>query len=150
MTDVHLLCKRNVVTVNEGQSIADAAALMREEHVGDVIVVDWRGKAKLPVGILTDRDIVVGIVAKGIGADAVTVGEAMTRGLLTLREDTSLEIAVQEMRRYGVRRAPVVGVHGELVGVIALDDVIEHLAVQMCRLAELIRREQETELETRQ
>lgn len=150
MSDVNLLCNHYVATVNEGQSVVDAAALMREEHVGDVIVVEPRGKAKLPVGILTDRDIVVGVIAKGISADAVTVGEAMTRALLTLREDASLEFALQEMRRFGVRRAPVVGSSGELVGVIALDDVIEHLAVQLCRLAELIKHEQDVERETRQ
>lgn len=150
MADVNRLCTRYAATVNEGQSIVDAAALMREEHVGDVIVVEPRGKAKLPVGILTDRDIVVGIIAKGISADAVTVGEAMTRGLLTLREDASLEFALHEMRRYRVRRAPVVGSSGELVGVIAIDDVIEHLAMQLCRLAELIKREQHAEREARQ
>jgi CBS domain-containing protein len=122
---------------------------MRQEHVGDLIVVETRGSATVPVGILTDRDIVVGVIAKRIAPDAVTVGDTMTRNLLTIREDASLEFALREMRRCGVRRAPVVRANGDLVGVIAIDDVIQHLAVQMSRLADLIRLEQEAELRAR-
>jgi CBS domain-containing protein len=149
MMDVNLVCNHNVATVSKSQGIVDAAARMREEHVGDLIVVEPRGNASLPVGILTDRDIVVGVVAKGIAADALTVGDAMTRNLLTVREDASLEFALREMRRYGVRRAPVVRANGDLVGVIAIDDIIQHLAVQLSRLADLIRLEQDAELKTR-
>jgi CBS domain-containing protein len=147
--DVNLICNHNVATVNKAQGVVDAAVLMREQHVGDLIVVEPRGSASLPVGILTDRDIVLGVVAKGIAADAVTVGDAMTRNLLTVREDSSLEFALREMRRYGVRRAPVVRANGDLVGVVAIDDVIQHLAMQLGRLADLIRLEQDAELKTR-
>ncbi|HSC17068.1 MAG TPA: CBS domain-containing protein, partial [Gammaproteobacteria bacterium] len=80
---------------------------------------------------------------------AVTVAAAMTRTLLTVREDASLEFALREMRRYGVRRAPVVRANGDLVGVIAVDDVIQHLAQQLGRLADLIRVEQEAESRVR-
>jgi CBS domain-containing protein len=73
----------------------------------------------------------------------------MTRNLLTVREDSSLEFALREMRRYGVRRAPVVRANGDLVGVIAVDDIVQHLAAQLTRLADLIRLEQETELNAR-
>ncbi len=148
--NVNLVCNHNVATVGANESIANAAALMREEHVGNLIVVEPRSNASVPVGILTDRDIVVGIVAKGVGgADAVTVGDAMTRDLLTVREDASLEFALREMRRYGVRRAPVVRANGDLVGVVAVDDVIQHLAVQLTRLADLIRVEQGNEQSAR-
>ena len=147
--DVNLICNHNVATVTKAQGIVAAAALMREQHVGDLIVVEPRDNASLPVGILTDRDIVVGVVAKGIAADAVTVGDTMTRNLLTVREDSSLEFALREMRRYGVRRAPVVRANGDLVGVVAIDDVIQHLAMQLGRLADLIRLEQDAELKTR-
>jgi CBS domain-containing protein len=149
MMAVNLVCNPNVATVAATQDVADAATLMREQHVGDLIVVEPRGGATVPVGILTDRDIVVGVIAKRIAPDAVTVGDAMTRNLLTVREDASLEFALREMRRYGVRRAPVVRANGDLVGVIAIDDVIQHLAVQMSRLADLIRLEQDAELRAR-
>ena len=146
---VNLLCNPNVATVGAGQGVADAAALMRDQHVGNLIVVEQRGGALVPVGILTDRDIVVGVIAKGIAPDDVTVGDAMTRELLTVREDSSLEFALREMRRYGVRRAPVVRANGDLVGIIAVDDVIQHLAVQLSRLADVIRLEQDAELRAR-
>lgn len=147
--NVNLVCNNNVATVRAAESIADAAALMRHEHVGDLIVVEPRLDASVPVGILTDRDIVLGVVAKQVDANAVTVGDAMTRDVLTVREDASLEYALREMRRYGVRRAPVVRANGDLVGVIAVDDVIQHLAVQLTKLAELIQVEQSAELKAR-
>ena len=145
MIDVNSICNHNVATVSKTEGIADAAALMRAAHVGDLIVVELRGNAKVSVGILTDRDIVVGVVAKRVAPDAVTVGDSMTRNVLTVREDASLEFALREMRRHGVRRAPVVRANGDLVGVIAVDDVIQHLAVQLGRLADLIRIEQDAE-----
>ena len=147
--DVNLVCNPNVATVPATEDVAGAATLMREQHVGDLIVVETRGNASVPIGILTDRDIVVGVIAKRISPDEVTVGDTMTRNLLTIREDASLEFALREMRRHGVRRAPVVRANGDLVGVIAIDDVIQHLAVQMSRLADLIRLEQDAELRAR-
>jgi CBS domain-containing protein len=149
MMDVNLIYNHNVATIGKNAGVAEAAALMRVEHVGDVIVTEVRGDAQIPIGILTDRDIVVGVIAKGTAPDAVTAGDAMTRNLLTVREDASIDFALREMRRYGVRRAPVVRANGDLVGVIAVDDIIEHLAEQLGRLAELIRREQEAEPRTR-
>jgi CBS domain-containing protein len=149
MTDVNLLCNHNVATVARGLSVADAATLMRQEHVGDLIVVETRGNASVPVGILTDRDIVVGVIAKRVAPDSVTVADAMTRDLLTIREDASLEFALREMRRHGVRRAPVVRANGDLVGIVAMDDVIEYLALQLSRLADLIRLEQDAEQRVR-
>jgi CBS domain-containing protein len=149
MMDVNLICNHNVATIGKSQGVVDAAALMREEHVGDLIVVETRGNASVPVGILTDRDIVVGVVAKRVAPDSVTVADAMTRNLLTVREDTSIEFALREMRRYGVRRAPVVRTNGDLVGIIAVDDIIQHLASQLSRLAELIQLEQDAEQRAR-
>jgi CBS domain-containing protein len=149
MMDVNLICNHNVATIAKNAGIADAAAIMRAEHVGDLIVAEVRGDAKIPIGILTDRDIVVGVVAKGAAPDSVTVGDAMTRNPLTVREDSSVEFALREMRRFGVRRAPVVRANGDLIGVVAIDDIIEHLAVQLAGLADLIRVEQETEQRAR-
>lgn len=149
MMPVNLLCNPNVATVSARQDVAEAAALMREQHVGNLIVVEPRGGALVPVGILTDRDIVVGVIAKGVAPGDVTVGDTMTRDPLTLREDSGLEFALREMRRYGVRRAHVVRANGDLAGVIAIDDVIQHLATQLGRLADLIRLEQDAELRAR-
>lgn len=146
---VNTVCNHNVATIDAGESLVDAAARMRDEHVGDLIVVARRGPMHVPVGILTDRDIVVAVVAKRVAPENVTVGDAMSSNLLTVRRDDALEGALREMRRLGVRRAPVVGSGGELVGVLTIDDVIQHLALQLGRLADLIRQEQDTEVRAR-
>jgi predicted transcriptional regulator len=143
------ISNHNVATIDSSEGIVDAAVRMREEHVGDLIVVERRGDVHSPVGILTDRDIVVGVIAKRVPADSVTVGDVMTRDLLTVREDNGVEFALKEMRRCGVRRVPVVGQRGELVGVVSVDDVMQHLAKQLDRLADAIRVEQRTETRTR-
>lgn len=147
--NVDLVFNPNVATVGARTDVADAAKLMRDQHVGDLIVTEPRGGQTVPIGILTDRDIAVGVIAKGVAPDSVTVGDVMTRKLLTVREDASLEFALREMRRHGVRRAPVVRANGGLVGVIAVDDMIQHLAVQLSRLADLIRLEQDAETTAR-
>jgi CBS domain-containing protein len=146
---VGLICNHNVATIDPSDGVTDAAVRMREEHVGDLIVVERRGNVHAPVGILTDRDIVVGVVAKRVPADSLTVGDVMTRDLLTVREDNGVEFALKEMRRCGVRRAPVVGQRGELVGVVSVDDVMQHLAAQLDRLADVIRVEQRIEASAR-
>jgi CBS domain-containing protein len=144
------ICNPNVATIGAGDSIVDAATLMRQQHVGTLIVLERRRGAAVPIGILTDRDIAVGIVAKRVAPDSVNVGDVMTRDLLTVREDASLEFALREMRRRGVRRVPVVrATDGDLVGIVAIDDIIQHLAMQLERLADVIRVEQCTEQRAR-
>jgi CBS domain-containing protein len=146
---IGLICNHNVATIGASEGIVDAAARMRGEHVGTLIVTERRGGAHVPVGILTDRDIVVGVVAKRVSPDSLTVGDTMTRDLLTVREDDGVEFALREMRRRGVRRAPVVGQRGELLGIVSLDDVVGHLATQLGRLADAIRLEQDAETRAR-
>jgi len=146
---INLICNHNVATAATSDGIVEAAVRMREEHVGNLIVVERRGSAVVPIGILTDRDIVVGVVAKRVAPDTLTVGDTMTRELLTVREDDGVEFVLREMRRRGVRRAPVVGDRGELVGVVSLDDVSQHLATQLGRLADTIRLEQDAEVQAR-
>jgi predicted transcriptional regulator len=146
---VNTVCNHNVATIDAHQGIVNAATRMREEHVGDLIVTADRDGRSVPIGILTDRDIVVGVVAKRIVPDTITVGDAMTTELLAVRDSDAIESALHEMRRFGVRRAPVVGADGELVGVLSIDDVVEHLARQLGHLADVIRTEQDTEIKAR-
>jgi CBS domain-containing protein len=146
---VSAICNHNVATIERNASVADAAARMRAEHVGDLIVVEPRAGRHVPVGILTDRDIVVAVVGERVSSSAVTVGEAMSGALLTVNKDNGVEHALREMRRVGVRRAPVVDESGTLVGVLSIDDVIDHLAVQLGHIADIIRLGQQTETATR-
>lgn len=142
---VNSVCNHNVATIARDADVLAAAVRMREEHVGTLIVVESRGAASAPIGIITDRDIVVGIVARQVSPESVTVGDLMSENLVTVKQDNGIEFALQSMSQAGVRRAPVVGHDGELVGVLSIDDVIEHLAVQLGRIADLIRLAQQLE-----
>jgi len=143
------LCNRSVVTSTRDSSILDAARLMRDQHVGSLVVVDESGGQMEPVGILTDRDIVIEVIAEGIGINEVSVGDVMTHALLAVTEDESVFDSAQRMRSRGVRRAPVVNSTGSLVGILALDDILEMLSEELSLLARLTSREAEQERKKR-
>jgi CBS domain-containing protein len=143
------LCNRNVVIVDRAESVREAARLMREYHVGDVVVVEETAGGKNPVGILTDRDIVIELVAEGVDLDAISVGDAMSSELLILAENDELADTTAKMRARGVRRAPVVDNAGLLVGILTLDDILEVLAGELADLVRLTVREQHHEREVR-
>lgn len=139
------LCSRIVTVVQRNESVMAAAHLMRQQHVGSVVVVETEGEANRPVGILTDRDIVVELLAMGLDLNEVTVGDAMSYELLTLPEGMDLLAAVGEMRSHAVRRAPVVNAQGLLVGIISIDDVLGALAELLKELSCLVNKEQRRE-----
>lgn len=143
------ICNREVVIVNRSESVGDAARLMRQYHVGDVVVVDEKGDSRIPVGILTDRDITVEIVAKGLDADSITAGDAMSLELITVSEQEGILEALELMRTKGVRRIPVTDAGGSLVGIVTIDDLLELLAVELNSLVSVIRREQIKERKAR-
>ncbi|HEX9626798.1 MAG TPA: CBS domain-containing protein [Acidiferrobacterales bacterium] len=139
------LCNREVIFAHRDDSITAAAELMRRHHVGDLIVADERDGLRVPVGILTDRDLVVEILAKGVALDAVNVGDIMTTELLTARESDDTYDTIARMRNGGVRRMPVVDAHGALTGIIAVDDLLDLLAEELGSLARLVARGQARE-----
>jgi len=118
------VCNREVVAIESKGSLAEASRRMREGHVGSIIVVD-DADPRRPVGIVTDRDIVVEVVATGLDPRTLTVGEIMGRGLVVAREDEDAFASLKTMRRRGIRRLPVVNAAGELCGVVTLDDLLE-------------------------
>jgi CBS domain-containing protein len=130
----------DVVTLPADSSIAEAAALLREHHIGDVVVIDPVTRAApVPVGILTDRDIVLSVLAGGLDDSTVTVGDIMSGDLMTLARDAELLAALARMRERGVRRAPVVDDDGVLTGIVSLDDILCHFGDALGEVAELIR-----------
>jgi CBS domain-containing protein len=138
------ICQRNVVTVRDFDELTSAARLMREKHVGYVVVIEpafEEGTFK-PMGVLTDRDIVVSVVAREGDVRALRVSDVMTREPLVAQESASIATALQQMKRVGVRRVPVVGDHGQLVGVLSLDDALEALVAELQDLSGSIRSEQ--------
>jgi CBS domain-containing protein len=140
------ICNREVIVIDHLENITDAARLMRRHHVGNVVVVRTEGDGtRKPVGILTDRDIVIELLARDVDLDTLSVGDAMSYDLLTLNENDEADEAIKQMRAQGVRRAPVVDSEGALVGILAMDDVIELLSEQLSDLVALLKREQQVE-----
>ena len=142
-------CVRNVVTVARTDTITAAAALMREHHVGDVVVVDDSGGSRIPVGIVTDRDVVVEVVAAGVDPRVLKAGDLLQRPVVTVRDDRSYTDTVRLMTQHGIRRMPVVDASGALTGIVAADDMLRQLAVPLAALAELPRRERHIEVQIR-
>ena len=140
------VCKRGVVTVAPTDDLIAAAHVMREKHVGYLIV----SKETRVVGVLTDRDIVVAVLAQEVDAHALKVGDVMTRDPLLIEEGQSIEAVLRHMREAGVRRVPVVDRTGALTGVLSIDDVLERIAEQLINIAGSIRNEQRMERAVRQ
>ena len=132
------LCNREVVVTEPTTSAQQAAELMREHHVGDLVVVEMRGTERVPVGVITDRDLVIEIIAQCVDPNAVTVRELMTRRVETLRDDVGFWDALSHMRRTGVRRIPVVNARGGLDGIFTFDDALELLAEGLDDLVKVV------------
>jgi signal-transduction protein with cAMP-binding, CBS, and nucleotidyltransferase domain len=126
-------------------SIPDAARLMRDKHVGSLVITDTNEGRVMPIGILTDRDIVIEIISRDISLNEVTVGDVMTYALLKVTEDENIFDVAQRMRARGVRRVPVISRLGELVGIIAADDILELLSEELSLLSRITTREAEQE-----
>lgn len=143
------LCNRKVVTTTRETSISEAARLMRDRHVGSLIVIEHRDNHVEPVGILTDRDIVVEVLAENVDPNIVTVGDIMTSAVLKVCEHDSILETAQRMRARGVRRVPVVSNQRELVGVLAQDDILGLLSEELSLLVKVTTREFEQEVKKR-
>lgn len=137
---------RHVITIPAERDLADAAALMRSEHVGFLVVID---ADRRPIGVLTDRDIVMQIVRTDTSARQVMVRDAMTSKPSIVYETESFDDVTERMRCMGVRRLPVVDSAGLLAGIIASDDVIGFLSNQLNNLAAVLPKQHSAECRTR-
>jgi CBS domain-containing protein len=131
------ICRRDVDTATYDEIALDVARRMRDRQVGTVVVVD-DGR---PVGILTDRDLVVRVIAEGLDPQATRVSGVMTPSPTTIHEDATIVTAVGYMRQGRFRRLPVVGRDGCLLGIVALDDVIGTVAEELAEVGPLLGRE---------
>ena len=139
------LCNREVITASRDTSIEEAARLMRDHHVGSLVIVESRDGRTEPVGILTDRDIVIEVIAEAVALDEVVVGDVMSFALLKVTEDENILETTQRMRARGVRRAPVIKKDGSLAGIIAIDDILQLLSEELLTVSRLMSREAEQE-----
>jgi CBS domain-containing protein len=131
------LSQHDVVTVEPTTLLSDAARLMRQEHVGCLVVVRREApQAPVPVGMLTDRDIVVSAVAGELDIRSLRVADVIDDRLVSVRQTDPLPDVLALMRCEGVRRVPVVGAHHHLVGILSLDDVLQALAISLQQVVE--------------
>ena len=137
------------VTARPTDSIGSCARRMHDEHVGCLVVVEESDGDAFPVGVLTDRDIAIEVVAFGIDASALTAGDVMQGNLAVARDDEGLLAVLATMRSNGVRRLPVVDAQGALVGILSADDLWEVLAEEVDSLVRVIKAEQSRERRTR-
>jgi CBS domain-containing protein len=128
----------HVVVTHPVRSLVAAARLMREKHVGALVVVDADDPQRRPGGMLTDRDIVRGQVLKGADLHCLTVGDVMSRRPLCLTSEMSLAEGIDAMNSRAVRRAPVLDRKGALVGIVTLDNLLPALASELRGLAKLM------------
>ncbi len=139
------ICNREVITAQRDATVLHAAMLMRQYHVGDVVVIQNRNNKTIPIGIVTDRDIVVELVATELDCKVITVGDIIITKLIVVKESAGLFEAMQLMADKGIRRLPVVDDDGELVGIITLDDLLLLLSKELAALTKLVTREQKNE-----
>ena len=142
-------CNREVVVIDEQSSIRDAAQIMREYHVGDVVITTTSYGKQVPTGILTDRDIALEIVAKSADPESVSVGDAMSFELVTVHEDDDLMHVIETMRDRGIRRVPVVDTDEALVGIMTVDDILDVLSEVFVDIVHLVDTQRRHEIKTR-
>ncbi|NRO96971.1 CBS domain-containing protein [Paraburkholderia sp. NMBU_R16] len=122
------LVTRPVETCTVDENAATLASRMQHRHVGNLVVIEYRNGEAVPIGIVTDRDLVTSVMAPKLDPERVTAGQIMSHGLIVAAESDDVTVALDEMRRSGVRRLPVVDDGGRLTGIVALDDVMEYFA----------------------
>ena len=135
------ICNRIVTVAERKMRLVEAAQLMRERHVGCLVVVDETGAGRVAVGMLTDRDLVTMVVAKELNPARLLVEDVMSAEVVTALEEDSIKDLLVTMKRKGLRRLPVVTPGGVLQGLITLDDLLPLMAEQMRDIAAIIEAE---------
>ena len=143
------ICNREVVVAERTTTIVEAARIMRRYHVGDLVVVDEVQGRRVPVGMVTDRDLVVEVIAREQPFASCTVSAVMSATVVCVPETAGVIEAIQLMRSHGVRRVPVVDAGGALGGILAADDLLDLLAEELSALARIAPRGQEREVRSR-
>ncbi len=131
------LCRREIVCVNRGTTVKEVAKLMEEKNIGSTIVVQ-EGK---PVGILTDRDILLRVMNRELDPEKTSVDAVMTKQIVTLRDNIGLFEALQRVKGKGIKRFPIVDAKGNLQGIMTLNDILYLLGKEMADVASIIEKE---------
>jgi CBS domain-containing protein len=132
------LYRPDVPVVTPGEPLSTAAAMLCEQHIGALVVIDPNDSGRHPIGLLTDRDIVRGQLERNADLYCLTVGDVMSQQPLLLPASLGLAEAVEDLNSRSVRRAPVVDASGALIGIVTLDELLPALARELAELAELM------------
>ncbi|MGZ5780630.1 MAG: CBS domain-containing protein [Burkholderiaceae bacterium] len=143
------ICNRTVVFAYKHMSVAEAARLMLEQHVGSLIVIEETDNGRVVIGMLTDRDITVAVVARDFDAQSLRVADVMSGNLVTARAEDSVHDVLSLMRRHGVRRIPVIAEQDVLIGIVTLDDLLEIAAEELRGFVQAIKSEHKREAHVR-
>ena len=142
-------CHREVVAIPRQTGISEAARLMRQHHVGSLVIVDENDGRRQPVGIVTDRDLVIEVLAQDVPIEQLTLEDIMRSPLETAWEDDSVLDTLQRMRRLGVRRLPVIDARGSLSGILTVDDQLDLISTSLSDIVSLVANEIRTEEQQR-
>ncbi len=135
------ICETKVITATKDMMITEAAQVMKQHNIGSIVVVEQQQSSYIPIGMLTDRDIVTKVVTEDLDLDSVTVGDVMNNELLILKQHQTIQEAIDMMSAKGVRRVPVIDNNNILVGVFSVDDLFILLADEIQSVARLIRKQ---------
>jgi CBS domain-containing protein len=138
-------CMLDVACCSPRTTVLEAAYIMRQKHTGDLVVIDDDKLKPTPLGIITDRDIVVEVLGKGLDPTVTTVGSVIRTPVVIAQGSEDSTAVMERMRAHGVRRIPVVGTGGKLVGIITVDDMLKHLSSEANLLADVVSRQQSHE-----
>lgn len=141
------LGRRQVICINADASLSEAASLMREHHIGDLVVVETKDDVERPVGMITDRDILIETLPMNVNPDKLYVSDIMSRGLATAHENEDVFSLVRTMRDCGVVRLPVVNDRGELRGIVTARTLVQLLSETLCELSDISKQQHVNEAE---
>jgi CBS domain-containing protein len=136
------LCTPDVVHCTPQTTALAAAVLMRQKHVGDLVITDDLDGDQNPIGMVTDRDVVIEVLGKELDPRTVTVREIMRMPVVVARDDEDVSQVLERMKTHGVRRVPVMGAHRKLIGIVCLDDLLKQVAADVNALVDVINRGQ--------
>jgi CBS domain-containing protein len=135
---VQRICQHDVDVAEPGEAVLAIAERMRQRTVGCLVIVN---EFREPIGIVTDRDLVIRVLAEGKDPYTTRIEEAMTYNLKTVPDDGSVEQALRLMRGGEFRRLPVVDRAGKLVGIVTLDDILMLLSEEFTQAGHVLDRE---------
>ncbi|MGP1675764.1 MAG: CBS domain-containing protein [Burkholderiales bacterium] len=134
------MCTHGIVTADRSRTLQECAALMGESHVGSILVTEETPGGPQAVGIVTDRDLVVEAIARGVAPGEGKIGQIVATRLVTVPSSASIDEAIEVMKSEGVRRLLVAAPDRRLVGIISMDNMLEALAGEAAGIVQAMRR----------